>query len=448
MLRREKIWVKPGVVFWHTKKRYFFIDRSLNKYGEIDRNTCELLKLCNGREFSEISRGFAHRTLGKRDVGVLAGSIENLYCKKMITNMDLKKRLLRLNKERTDRMVVFCELTKACNLKCVMCYNNSGNPSKSEMSSENWKLAIKRISMLANCTLVLTGGEPMMRRDIFSIIKYAKERCHSVEMTSNGWFISKKTADTLGNLQVDHIRLSLDGGNEETHDLIRGRKGSFSKVIQATRFLQHAGTSTSWLVTLMRQNVKEIPSIFRLASDIGISRLKFGFAVGIGRATAHANYIVLSPEEELVARQTILQLRQKYARTVSADSGCEGEGDNLSENTRRSFLRNSMCGVGISCFYLTSSGYVTICPLMGSKNFQIGHILRDGVEILREAPVVKKFLATSLEEFDSCKTCGLRYLCLGGCRANAFFLTGSLMGCDRTYRDYVSLLLDHLVEFK
>lgn len=448
MLRDAKIWVSPGVVFWQTNKRYFFIDRASNKYGEIDRNTYELLSLCNGVEFSKIPRGLAGQSSkGKKDVSTIAGSIKYLFHKEMITNIDLKKRLLKINKRRAKGIVVFCELTRACNSKCVMCYNNSGNSFGSEMSLGDWKLVIEDISRLANCTLVLTGGEPMMRRDIFSIIKYAKERGHSVEMISNGWFISKNNADILAHLQVDHIRLSLNGG-KETHDLIHGRKGSFSKVVKATHFLQEVGISTSWLVTLMRQNIKEIPTIFQLASSMGVSNIKFGFVVGIGRAAAHANDMILSPEEELLTRQTILQVGREYEQTVNVDSGCEGERDNVSRGTRWSFLKNSMCGAGISCFHITSSGYVTICPLLGPEDRQLGHILKDGVRILREAPLVKMFLETSLEEFDSCKTCGLRYLCLGGCRASAFFLTGSLTGCDRNYKDYVSLLLDHLVEFK
>jgi len=129
-------------------------------------------------------------------------------------------------------------------------------------------------------TIVITGGEPFLRNDIFDILKYAHDLDLNIEVVSNGSLITQDIAENIMSCGLSNIAISLDGAREETHDFIR-EKGAFKKAVQALRYLVAAkkkargGPQISVWTTIMRENVRELFNIIPLVVDLGVECLVY-----------------------------------------------------------------------------------------------------------------------------------------------------------------------------
>jgi len=292
---------------------------------------------------------------------------------------------------------------------------------------------------LGKCHLTLTGGEPLIRKDLLEIISQMKEYGHYVEIITNGTLIDYRLASHLHSLETDFVFVSVDAAHPQTFERIRGRSGSFSRVIRATQALKKEDMPFGWLVTLMKPNLNELPHIFELAHKLEVPHIWLSRLVLAGRAS---KALAINPSEEYHAREVAEDLEKSYSGDLTVKFGSFLSCDSNPENSKN-FLRNSCCNLGISRFYITSDGHVALCQLLSSKRFHCGHILTDDVkEILECSSWFKLLRETPLSEFNSCSSCGLRYLCLGGCRGEAYLTTGSIKGCDLPYKEYLLHVLD------
>jgi MoaA/NifB/PqqE/SkfB family radical SAM enzyme len=129
-------------------------------------------------------------------------------------------------------------------------------------------------------TIVITGGEPFLRQDIFEIFNYARKFKLNIEVVSNGSLIGQEIAEKVMSSGLKNIAISLDGAKEETHDFIR-EKGAFRKATQAVKFISAAkkkagfGPQISVWTTIMKENVGELFDIIALTKDIGVECLVY-----------------------------------------------------------------------------------------------------------------------------------------------------------------------------
>ena len=152
--------------------------------------------------------------------------------------------------------IIFIELTRACNLRCTHCLNSSGKKMKNQLNYDEIK---KMINDLANCGLQevrLTGGEPLLFKGIYEIIKLCKENGLYVSIGTNGTLITKEVAKKLKEAGLDKAVVSIDG-NEENHDKIRG-KNNFNLALNGLMNLKEEGIKVRINSVIMKSNMEDI----------------------------------------------------------------------------------------------------------------------------------------------------------------------------------------------
>ncbi|MBU1201534.1 MAG: radical SAM protein [Nanoarchaeota archaeon] len=162
-------------------------------------------------------------------------------------------------------------LTNKCNLKCEMCDIPKG--VKDEISTKILKELIQDLKKINCKSIVFSGGEPFVRKDVFELINHSKNNNLKVCITSNGTLINDEIAQRLAKEGIGVINISLDG-RKKTHDLLRG-EGNYDKAIKALEALKTHHIETTIATVVCKQNYKELPFIIRLARKLGATTVKF-----------------------------------------------------------------------------------------------------------------------------------------------------------------------------
>jgi len=185
---------------------------------------------------------------------------------------------------RDKKPVVVWNVTRRCNLKCIHCYSSSKNQIyENEMSTVEAKSFIEDIAEFGCPVLLLSGGEPLMRSDIFELAGFARSRGLRVVLSTNGTLIDPETAQKLKEIELSYVGVSLDGLHE-THDKFRGKKGAFGEALQGIRNCQDAGIKVGLRFTINKRNYQDVPGIFDLLVEKDIPRVCFYHLVYSGRA--------------------------------------------------------------------------------------------------------------------------------------------------------------------
>lgn len=184
---------------------------------------------------------------------------------------------------RSLKPVVVWNLTRSCALSCVHCYNSSGpGESPGDLSTEEALRVIDELSEAGVPAIIFSGGDPLMRADIFRLMGYAGEKGMRAVLSTNGIGIDKKTAERIKDANVSYAGISLDGGRE-VNDRLRGMTGAFDRALAGIRHCVAAGIVTGVRFTMSKKNVTELPFIFRLIEDEGVQRGYFSHLVYSGR---------------------------------------------------------------------------------------------------------------------------------------------------------------------
>ncbi len=195
-------------------------------------------------------------------------------------------------------MLVFWEVTRACQLACFHC-RASATPGAlpGELSHKEGKALIDQVAGFGRPypILVLTGGDCLLRPDIFEIVDYATELGVPVAMSPS--VTPMLTGDAIQNMVdrgVKAVSLSLDGATPQTHDGVRGIPGHFDQTIPAIKALVAAGLKVQINTTVMRANVEELADIAKIIADAGVHIWEVFFLVHVGRGEATG---AITPEE-------------------------------------------------------------------------------------------------------------------------------------------------------
>ncbi len=184
------------------------------------------------------------------------------------------------------RPVVVWNCTRQCNLSCLHCYASADNQrSPDELDSEAGKAFIRDLAAFEVPVLLFSGGEPLMRRDIFDMVEYARGQGLRVALSTNGTVINDGTADTLKQLGFAEVGISLDGIGAN-NDHFRGKAGAFDAALKGIRSCAKLGLRVSLRLTITRFNYGEIPAIMQLVEDEGIERVCFYHLAYSGRGSS------------------------------------------------------------------------------------------------------------------------------------------------------------------
>lgn len=177
-------------------------------------------------------------------------------------------------------------LTQRCNLECAHCYMSAsaGADSRGELTTAECRRVIDEIATVnPNVFLILTGGEPFLRRDLFEIAGYAAEKRFTTVLGTNGVLLREREAAEMRRHGVLGASISLDSTDHARHDAFRRLPGAWAGAVRATRVLNDAGLDFSLHMSVTDWNVGEIPTMIELARKLGAKVLNFFFLVRTGR---------------------------------------------------------------------------------------------------------------------------------------------------------------------
>ncbi len=205
--------------------------------------------------------------------------------------------------------IVVWNSTRTCNLRCIHCYSNS--ESKKYEGELTTKEALKFIDGLAEFkvpVILFSGGEPLLRQDLFELVSYAKQKGIRPTISTNGTLLDLKTARRLKNLGVGYIGVSLDGIGEN-NDRFRGREGAFLAALKGIRNCVAVEQRVGLRFTINKHNYKDLNAIFDLIEEENISRACFYHLVYAGRGSKMV-------EEDITREETRASMDLIIERTL------------------------------------------------------------------------------------------------------------------------------------
>lgn len=328
------------------------------------------------------------------------------------------------------------EVTRRCNLKCVHCRSSSelqvsGHPDFS--TGEAYRV-IDDIASYAKPVIVLSGGEPLLRKDVFDIARYGTEKGLRMCIATNGTLVTEKICEEIKTSGIRIVSLSLDGASEEIHDDFRKQKGAFAGTINAARLFKKYGIEFIINSSFTRRNQEEIPRVYELAKNLGATAWYMFMIVPTGRGEEIMDELISKEDyEEVLDWHYQMEKGEKdmlvrptcaphYYRVVLQKSKEE------SEKFERRSLKFSTggakgCIAGQLIALIDVDGNVLPCSYfpkyagnVRDKSFK--EIWEDS-ELFQDLRNFKKYKG-------KCGTCEYINVC-GGCRARAYSVYGDYL---------------------
>ena len=332
--------------------------------------------------------------------------------------------------------VISWNLTKGCNLLCTHCYLPTNNtqttlnqniPSSDELDTDAAYKIIDDIAEInPNIILILTGGEPLLRRDIFDLSRHASGKGMMVLLGTNACLINDDVAKRLRDSGVSGIGISFDSMRPDVHDSIRGLKGSWEKAIEGMRACKRNGLEIQIQTTVFKKNYDEIPDVVAFANEMGAKVFNLFFLVCTGRGQDITD--ITSKQYEDALKQ-IYKLNKQYEGTMLVSAKCAPHYRRIAyEMDPESALvkyYSGGCPAGTNYCRITPEGNVTPCPYMDTS---CGNLREKSFgEIWRDSSILQELRESNLK--GRCGECEFESMCKG-CRARAYATTGDQMAED------------------
>jgi MoaA/NifB/PqqE/SkfB family radical SAM enzyme len=189
-------------------------------------------------------------------------------------------------------------VTKGCNLRCIHCRATATElSSPTDLPTAKALDIIDQIAAFGSPILVLSGGEPLYRSDIYQLARYATDKGLRVALATNGTLVTKDVARMIADSGVKRVSISLDGADAATHDTFRGIPGAFEAALYGFRNLKQVGMSVQINMTIARHNAEQLPQVLEMAKTVGADALHTFLLVPVGCGVDIAAEQMVPPEE-------------------------------------------------------------------------------------------------------------------------------------------------------
>lgn len=440
------LYAPKNVVTKGTGEAYLLLDPDTPNWIVVNAVGKDILTLCDGtRTVKETTK-----TLCEKHHEPYEGSIDSVLT---FVNGAKKNRFLRedpfppssrVDKENAPLVDLWINVTNKCNLRCIHCHLSSGTALENEMTKKEIIRVIDEARDLGVRNLTISGGEPLVRNDILSIVEYAHEQnIDRITVVTNGTLITNETAEKFSKLNVD-VQVSLDGAREETHDFIRG-KGTYKKTIGGIKKLVNAGAHFYIGMTIMKKNMNEMQEMAELSKSLRINVLHLTILQNKGRAKENPLVIGLEDEDYVTAIKKMKEISNLTNINISTEEAFRGKVERLS--------KIDLCGAGSGIISVAADGNVYPCAGLHEKEFCAGNIRDQSLrDIWKTSAVFKRFRSLSILDIEDCRNCELKFICGGGCHANKYNAYGHLdtpsVQCKACKEIFWDLLFEKIKEIE
>ncbi len=342
------------------------------------------------------------------------------------------------------------EITRRCNLSCVHCRSSSTLEVKDhpDFSLDEAKRVLDDIGSFAQPVIVLSGGEPLLRKDVFDIAAYGTEKGLRMCLATNGTLVTDEICQKIKKAGIRMVSLSLDGASAEVHDDFRNQEGAFEGTIKAAGLFRKHNIEFLINSSFTKRNQEEVPKIYKLAKELGATAWYMFMIVPTGRGQdilaelispedyeelLNWHYDMEKEEDDILVRPTCAP---HYYRIVLQRS----------KNDKEKFKRRSLkfstggskgCLAGQLICLIDVDGEVLPCSYFPKS---AGNIRTQPFKNIWENSELFKSLRDFKSYKGSCGSCEYINVC-GGCRARSYSMTGDYLAeepfCNYTPKEKV-----------
>ncbi len=331
--------------------------------------------------------------------------------------------------------LLFWETTAGCNLECIHCrrLDVSKEIAKDDLTTEESLAFINSLAETQRPILVLSGGEPLFRPDIFEIASHAINCGLTVALATNGTLIDERLAKKIVDTRIQRVSISIDGADAETHDNFRKLKGSFERAIKGINHLTRLGMEIQINCTIAKHNVEQLKDLYELALRLNAVAMHIFMLVPVGCGVQIAEDQMLPAqkyEESLnlfydlsknAKIQTKATCAPHYFRIMRQRA--KQEGITVSPKTHGMAAMTKGCLAGTGVCFVSHKGEVFPC---GYLPVNAGNVKTQSfAEIWNDSKVFNNLRNPDLLE-GKCGICEYKKVC-EGCRARAFYQSGNYL---------------------
>lgn len=323
---------------------------------------------------------------------------------------------------------LYLYLTDNCNLSCSHCWI-SPTYSKNKQQGIPAKMLKKTISeakSLGLATVKLTGGEPLLYKELRDLLSFLATEKLTIFIETNGTLIDQDMLETFKACRVDQISVSLDASSEKIHDELRGRNGGFEDALRGLTLLSNSDLNFQIIMTLQRKNRKEIPGMILLSEKLGAGSLKINHLVPCGRGKEAFKRKQNLELDELIQLYRMVQKEWFPRSHLEIIFDVPAAFRSLEEIKLRGV---SECHI-LNILGILANGEFSICGIGQTiKGLRMGHVNHDTIgDVWQNNAILKDLRASLPKKLNGiCGQCIFKFQCLGACRANAYALTDDLL---------------------
>jgi radical SAM protein with 4Fe4S-binding SPASM domain len=329
----------------------------------------------------------------------------------------------------TPPSIVAWETTRRCGLSCRHCRAGAGPAALAgELSPAEGLRLVQSLARLPARLLILTGGEPMMRPDIYDLAAAAAAGGLRVVIAPCGPLLTDETAARLKSSGVSAVSISLDAATAADHDAFRGVPGAFESALRGLRHARRAGLATQVNCTATRLNARQLPAILELAEREGAATLDFFFLVPTGRGR---DLWDLQLDARQVEETLLWIAKMDVRRTIRVKTTCAPQMARVRAQNGGQVRPESSgggCMAGRGFLFVSHAGLVQPC---GFLDLPCGDVRAFDFDLpaLLDASADLRRLGALEGIGGKCGRCAYLRAC-GGCRARAYEMGGDAMGAE------------------
>lgn len=314
-------------------------------------------------------------------------------------------------------------VTTTCNMQCKYCSVRKAHQkiTAKELSTEDWKTIIKKLSDAGVFQIGFTGGEPTLRKDIHELMRFTESVGCVCNLTTNGWALNTEFVKEMVATGIRQCQVSLDSFNEEIHDKLRG-KGSLQRVICSIELLQKHNINVGIDCVISTNNIADIPNMIKECEK---RKIKYVTLIKLKKGDlAESVFKALVPSYADYGRLIdSLCYRKNELPNVTIDCASISNLQYTLKDSELKSIPTAGCPVGHNLVCIAPNGDVYPCAALMLDKFKLGNILVDNFkELWKNNETLKNLRNIKTLVEGKCSSCKRLDFCRGGCRGIAYTL--------------------------